>query len=283
MVKPAAKREVVRFLQQKHRFSQRRACRLIALDRASARYRSRRRSDDALRRRLRALAGERPRFGYRRLTVLLRREGQSVNHKRIFRLYREEGLAVRRRRRKRVASTQRTELAAPQRARQQWAMDFMTDTLADGRSFRTLNIVDTFTRECLAIEVDRSLPGARVTRVLDQLLERLGRPELVVVDNGPEFAGQVMDAWAYQRGVRLQFIDPGKPIQNAYIESFNGKFRDECLNQHWFVDLEDAQQIIAAWRDDYNHHRPHSALGQRTPAAFAQQVARTSSSLTMTG
>src|SRR5919107_1476212 len=137
-------------------------------------------------------------------------------------------------------------------------MDFMTDTLADGRSFRTLNIVDTYTRECLAIEVDRSLPGARVTRVLEQLIERLGRPELVVVDNGPEFAGRVMDAWAYRHGVTLRFSDPGKPIQNAYIESFNGKFRDECRNQHWFADLEDARQIIAAWRDDYNQHRPHS-------------------------
>lgn len=177
MVTPAARREVVRYLQHQHQFSQRRACRLINFDRTSARYRSRRRSDDALRRRLLVLAGERPRFGYRRLTVLLRREGLTVNHKRVFRVYREEGLAVRRRRRKRIAATQRPEMAAPQRVNQQWAMDFMSDTLADGRSFRTLNIVDTFTRECLAIEVDSSLPGARVTRVLDQVLERTGRPD----------------------------------------------------------------------------------------------------------
>jgi putative transposase len=283
VVTPVARREVVRELREQHHFSERRACRLVDLDRTSARYRSRRRPSTAVRQRLRELAQQRPRFGYRRLTVLLRREGQRVNHKRVFRLYQEEGLAVRRRKRKRVAPTQRRDVPMPERAGQQWAMDFMSDTLANGRSFRTLNVVDTFTRECLAIEVDSSLPGQRVTRVLEQISARTRRPELVVVDNGPEFAGQVMDAWAYQQGIRLHFIDPGKPIQNAYIESFNGKFRDECLNQHWFVDLEDARQIIAAWRDDYNQHRPHSALGQLTPAAFAQQLAATSFSLTTTG
>jgi putative transposase len=246
MVKPAARREVVRYLQQQHQFSQRRACRLIDLDRTSARYRSRRRPDDAVRRRLRALAGERPRFGYRRLTVLLRREGLTVNHTRVFRLYREEGLAVRRRRRKRVAPTQRTEIATPQRARQLWAMDFMTDTLADGRSFRTLNIVDMYTRECLAIEVDRSLPGARVTRVLEQLLERLGRPEVVVVDNGPEFAGCMLDRWAFLNGVEIDSSRPGTPTDNAHIEAFNGRLRAECLNASWFLSMADARGRIEA-------------------------------------
>jgi putative transposase len=274
---------VVQELQQRHQFSERRACRLVGLDRSRARYQSRRRPNTALRTRLRELAYQRPRFGYRRLAVLLRREGIHANHKRVYRLYKDEGLAVRRRRRKRVAPTQRTEVPGAQRAGQQWAMDFMSDTLADGRSFRTLNVVDTFTRECLAIEVDSSIPGARVTRVLEQVTERLGRPERVVVDNGPEFAGQVLDAWAYQQGIQLHFIEPGKPIQNAYIESFNGKFRDECLNQHWFVDLEDARAIIAAWRDDYNQQRPHSARGQLTPAAFAQQLPATHVALTATG
>ena len=148
-------------------------------------------------------------------------------------------------------------------------MDFMADTLADGRTFRTLNIVDDFTRECVAIEVDRSLPGVRVTRVLDRLRERVGLPQTVVVDNGPEFAGRALDAWAYAHGVTVRFIRPGKPIENAYVESFNGKFRDECLNEHWFVSLVDAKATIEAWRIDYNTVRPHSALAGRTPLQFA--------------
>lgn len=247
------------------------------LDRSSARYRSRRPVDSALRARLRTLAHQRPRFGYRRLTVLLRREGERINHKRVYRLYRAEGLAVRRRRRKRVSITNRVVLPAPHRPGQQWAMDFMSDTLANGRSFRTLNIVDTYTRECVAIEVDTSLPGARVVRRLDQVREQRGQPESIIIDNGPEFAGQALDAWAYQHGIQLQFIRPGKPIENAYVESFNGRFRDECLNQHWFVDLEDARHIIAAWRNDYNHTRPHSALGNQPPAVFAERLTSTGS------
>lgn len=196
MVTPAARREVVRYLRDQYQFSERRACRLVILDRSSARYRSRRPNDSALRARLRALAHQRPRFGYRRLTVLLRRDGEQVNHKRVYRLYRAEGLAVRRRRRKRVAVTHRMALPVPQRPGQQWAMDFMTDTLANGRSFRTLNVVDTYTRECLAIEVDTSLPGARVARRLEQVREQRGEPETIVIDNGPEFAGQALDTWA---------------------------------------------------------------------------------------
>ncbi len=238
---------------------------------SSVRYQARRADQPQVRQRLRELAHQRPRFGYRRLAVLLRREYGAVNHKRVYRLYREEQLMLRRRRRKREASMLRTPLPVPQRAGQHWAMDFMRDTLANGRSFRTLNIVDLFTRECVAIEVDTSLPSARVVRVLDQVAEQRGWPEAIVVDNGPEFAGQVLDAWAYQRGVQLRFIDLGKPIQNAYVESFNGKLRDECLNQHWFTSLNDARQTIAAWRDDYNEVRPHSALGNHPPQVFAQQ------------
>jgi putative transposase len=148
-------------------------------------------------------------------------------------------------------------------------MDFMVDTLADRRGFRTLNIVDDFSHECPAIEVDRSLPGARVVRVLDRLAETIGLPKVIVCDNGPEFAGRTLDAWAYHRGVELRFIRPGKPVENAFVESFNGKFRDECLNEHWFQSIAEAKQIIEAWRSDYNTVRPHRSLGQLTPAAYA--------------
>ena len=261
------------YLREHHRFSQRRACRLLACHRATVRYRPRPAEHDAVRQRLRTLAAERPRFGYRRLAVLVRREYGAVNHKRVYRLYRAEGLAVRRRPRKRVARAARLAPAPPQRAGEQWAMDFMQDVLASGRTFRTLNIVDLCTRECLAIEVDTSLPGQRVARVLDRRCAQHGRPALIRVDNGPEFAGQALDAWAYQQGVRLDFIDPGKPMQNGYLESFNGKFRDECLNQHWFLNLDDARRLIEVWRDDYNTTRPHSALGQVAPTVFAQRLA----------
>jgi len=271
MVTPAARRDAVQYLMQQHRFSERRACRLVRLHRSRARYRTRRVDPTHVRDRLRTLAQERPRFGYRRLGVLLQREGLVVNHKRVHRLYRAAGLTLRRRCRKRVAATSRPLLPAPQQRGQQWSMDFMRDTLASGRSFRTLNILDNFTRECVAIEVDTSLPGVRVVRVLEQLRERIGTPHALMVDNGPEFAGKALDLWAHQYGVQLHFIAPGKPVQNPYIESFNGRFRDECLNQHWFLTLEDARHIIAAWRDDYNHVRPHSSLGQQTPAAFAAQ------------
>jgi len=270
MVTPAARREVVAYLQEQHHFSQRRACRVARAARATVRYQARRPAQEPLRARLRELAAARPRFGYRRLTVLVRREQGAVNHKRVYRLYRLEGLAVRRRGRKRVARASRAMPAASQPG-QQWAMDFMQDSLASGRPFRTLNIVDLTTRECLAIEVDTSLPGARVVRVLAQLCEVRGRPTTITMDNGPEFAGLALDAWAYKEGVQLDFIDPGKPTQNGHLESFNGKFRDECLNQHWFTDLDDARETIAAWREDYNAVRPHSALGNLTPLDFAER------------
>jgi putative transposase len=192
-----------------------------------------------------------------------------VNHKRLYRLYRAAGLQVRRRRRKRLTRGERVPLPTPTRRGERWSMDFTLDTLADGRAFRTLNIVDDYTRECLAIEVDRSLPGLRVTRVLDRLHHAVGLPTSIVLDNGPEFAGRTLEAWAYAAGVTLCFIRPGKPIENAYVESFNGKFRDECLNEHWFISLADAQAAIEAWRIDYNTVRPHSALADQTPHDFA--------------
>ena len=251
-------------------FSERRACRLIGVQRSMARYQRRASEPPGLRLRLCALAAERRRFGYRRLHLLLRREQFVVNHKRVYRLYREEGLAVRRRKRKRVAGMQRVPLAAPQRGNQRWSMDFVADSLVSGRRIRILNVVDDFTRRCLAAAPDTSLPAVRVARELDRVAwERGGYPEVITVDNGPEFSGRVLDAWAYEHHVQLHFIDPGKPVQNAYIESFNGRMRDECLNEHWFSTLGEVRTIVEAWREDYNSVRPHSALGNLTPDEFA--------------
>lgn len=270
MVRPAARREAVAYLQQHHRFSQRRACRLVNLSRATARYRIRGPQDHSVRQRLRTLAAQRPRFGYRRLTVLLRRECGPLNHKRVYRLYRAEGLQVPRRRRKRVAGSRTVVPPVVEQANQQWAMDFVQDTTATGQPFRALTLVDTYTRECHAIEVGRSLPSERVIRVLERMMMMYGRPERIRVDNGPEFVSRALDQWAARQGIQLHFITPGKPMENGHIESFNGKFRDECLNQHWFLDLADAQQLIEAWRVDYNTVRPHSALGNLPPAWFAE-------------
>jgi putative transposase len=221
--------------------------------------------------RLVELAKERPRFGYRRLGVLLQREGIVANHKQVHRLYKLNELALRRKHRKRLAAISRVPLAQPSKANQIWAMDFVHDTLASGRKFRMLNVVDVYTRECRAIEVDTSLGGQRVVRVLDRLREEHGVPERIVMDNGPEFTGKALDAWAYSQKVELDFIRPGKPMENGYVESFNGRFRDECLNTHWFMSMEDARQLIEEWRMDYNEARPHSSLGQLTPADFARR------------
>ena len=252
--------------------SERRACGLIGVARSSCRYQARGNGDAELRTALRELALARPRFGYRRLWVMLRRQGRDVNRKRVYRVYREEGLTVRRRKRKRVAAI-RVPLVLPTRPDELWTMDFTQDALTSGRKFRTLNLMDGYTREALAIEVDTSLPGARVVRVL-QRLQELGRaPERIQVDNGSEFVSRVVDQWAYAQGVALHFIRPGKPTDNGYIESFNGKFRDECLNQFWFVNLLEAQERIEAWRQDYNQERPHSSLGYQTPLEFAAQAA----------
>jgi putative transposase len=240
---------------------------------SSLRYKSKRPDDSAVRQKLKALAAERPRFGYRRLGVLLERDGVLINHKRLHRIYRDEGLVLRRKRRQRAASATRVPLSTPSRAGERFSMDFVSDSLATGRSFRTLNIVDDYTRECLAIEVDMSITGERVARVLGRLIEGGRKPQMIVVDNGPEFTSKALDAWAVRNRVQLRFIDPGKPIQNAYIESFNGRLRDECLNQHWFVSLGEAREMIEEWREDYNQQRPHSGLNQQTPAEFARRCA----------
>lgn len=273
MVKPAARRVQVAWVRKRYSMSVRRACQVLEMAESTYRYRSCRREPEGLRARLLELAAKRPRFGYRRLHVLLVREGWGINHKRVQRMYREERLAVRRKRRKRVAQADRRPRVLPEGPNQRWSMDFTADSLATGRSFRTLNVVDDFTRECLAIEVDTSLSGERVTRVLDRVIEARGaKATSLVMDNGPEFAGRALDAWAYRRGIRLDFIRPGKPIENCFVESFNGKFRDECLNQHWFIDLADARLKIETWRLDYNQVRPHSSLGGVPPAEYAERA-----------
>ena len=246
---------------------------MSGLSRSTCRYRGKALDDGELRSKLRELAHEHRRFGTPRLTVLLRREGFTDNHKRIERVYREEGLQVKRRKRKRTCrSTRLRKIDHPRRANERWSMDFVHDFLEGGRRLRCLTIVDDFTRECPHIEVATSISGDRVARVLDYLAWSRGLPEEIVVDNGPEFTGLVMDQWAHQHAVSLHFIEPGKPTQNAFIESFNGSFRDECLNEHWFPDLADAQQKVESWRKKYNTFRPHSSLGQMTPEEFAEKL-----------
>lgn len=275
MVRPAARRAAAAYLQQQHHCSQRRACRLLQLSRATARRRPRAREAGALRQRLREVAAQRPRFGYRRLTALLRRAGGPINHKRVYRHDCAEGLQVPRRRRKRVAIHRPATCPSSTGANQEWAMDFVHDTTASGQPFRALTMVDTYTRECHALEVARCLPSERVIRVLERLMMLHGRPERIRVDNGPEFVSRALDQWASRHRIELHFITPGKPMENGQIESFNGTFRDECLNQHWFLDLADAQQITEAWRSDYNTVRPHSALGNLPPAWFAARCQET--------
>jgi putative transposase len=249
-----------------------RVCALIGLHRSTSRYARRRGEDKSLRERLRIWAAKRPRWGYRLLPWALTQEGIQVNRKKIYRLYREEGLRIRRRRRKRVASAPRDQLARPMRINERWSMDFMSDELEDGRSLRLLNIVDDFTRECIGIEIDRSLPADRVIDRLEQRAQTRGLPQTIVVDNGPEFASKALHAWAYRRQVVLPFIDPGKPVQNAFVERFNGTCRRDCLDAHLFADVEDARRKIESWRRLYNEQRPHSSLANQTPAEFARRA-----------
>lgn len=254
--------------------SERRACRLAGLWRSTLRYVARRRDPTELRARLKELAAERPRFGYPRLHVMLGREGLLRNRKLIYRIYREENLQLRRRRRrKRPAAATRRAIPMPDRPHRRWSMDFVSDSLRTGQHLRALNIVDDCTRLCVAIEVDTSISGARVARALDQAGDLFGLPEVIVVDNGPEFISMALDQWAYDNGLRLHFIDPGKPVQNAFVESFNGKFRDECLDMHAFDDLDHARQVIECWRNDYNDVRPHQSLGGSTPSAYLASLA----------
>jgi putative transposase len=268
MVKPTDRRQAVGSIQASYEFSERRACRALGFSRSSHRYASRRQEPAELLERLRAHAASRPRFGYRRLHLLLRRDGEQVNHKRVYRLYCLEGLSVRTKRRKRMVAAPRTVLPPPTRPNQRWSMDFVSDVTEKSRRFRVLTLVDDFTRRCMALVVDTSFSGKRIGRVLDELAAVHRLPQTIVVDNGPEFTSNALDQWAYQRGAKLHFIRPGKPVENAYIESFNGKFRDECLNSNWFADLLHARSVIEAWRVDYNDVRPHSSLDGLAPSEY---------------
>ena len=268
-MKPAARREAARHAQANFALSLRRACGLAQISMSSLYYEAKPRDDKALRAALKEAATKRRRWGYRMLTETLRREGFTDNQKRIYRVYREEGLQVPMRKKRKAALWRGEKPKVSSHPNDRWSMDFVSDQLADGRRIRTLNIVDDHTRRCLAIEVDRSLSGHRVCRVLDRLVAQYGRPRRLLTDNGPEFTSKALDRWAYEHCVELQFIQPGKPVQNAFIESFNDTFRNECLNEHWFLDLEDAQEIIEVWRIDYNTQRPHSSLSGKTPEEFA--------------
>jgi len=273
VVTPSKRREVVDYFKSRGH-AERRACIMGSLQRSTCRYKSRKEDDPKLAKRLRELAEERPRFGYRRLHALLRREGHAVNRKRVYRMYKAAGLAVRRRNRKKLRASRPAPAGPVTRPNERWSMDFVHDYIADGRRFRTFNVVDAFTRECFAIEVDTSLPSARVVGVLDKLLWKHGLPESLRVDNGPEFISSAMEAWATQHGVKLDFIQPGKPTQNAHVESFNGHFRDECLAQARFPTLARARVEIELWRVDYNECRPHSSLNYETPKAFGLKARR---------
>jgi putative transposase len=272
MVGPAAKREAVAHLRGALEMSERRACSLIAADRTMIRYRSRRPPESELRTRLRELANQRRRFGYRRLFILLRREGEPSGINRIYRLYREEGLTVRKRRARRRAVGTRTPILVEAKVNARWSLDFVHDQLAAGRRFRILNIVDDVTRECLAAIPDTSISGRRVARELTAVIERRGKPKMIVSDHGTEFTSNAVLCWSADHRVDWHYITPGRPMQNGYIESFNGRMRDELLNETLFLDLDQARQLIGSWAADYNTARPHSSLGYKTPAAYAQRL-----------
>ena len=250
-------------------YSQRQACALVGLEPKTFRYVSKRSDDGAVRSRLRELALERRRFGYRRLYLMLRREGVRLNRKKLYRLYREERLTVRKRGGRKRALGTRAPMTIPQSANQRWSLDFVSDALASSRKFRILAVVDDFSRECLALVVDNSLSGVRVARELSRIVEIRGAPCMIVSDNGTELTSHAMFAWQEEHGIEWHYIAPGKPTQNGFIESFNGRFRDECLNEHLFSSLPDARRIIEAWRIDYNTKRPHTSLNGLTPTEFA--------------
>jgi len=272
VVTPAARREAVAILVELHEMSERRACSVIGADRTSVRYRSRRPDDAGLRERMRVLAGERRRFGYRRLHVLLRREGLVMNRKKTQRLYREEGLSVRKRRGRKKATGTRAPLLTVAVPNARWSVDFVHDQFAQGRRFRVFNVIDDVTKECLAAVVDTSISGRRVARELSAVIARRGKPGLIVSDHGTEFTSNAMLAWTEEAGVSWHFIAPGKPMQNGICEAFNSKMRDELLNETLFHGLDHARAVVADWVADYNAERPHSALGYQTPAAFAAQL-----------
>jgi putative transposase len=274
MVRPSQKRVVVRYLGAAYSISERRACQTVRCARASYRYRSYRNPRTALRQRIREMAQARVRYGYRKIRVLLNREGWAVGKHLVYRLYREEGLTLRQRPpRRRKAVVVRAHRPPVTRPNDAWTLDFVADQLVNGQRFRALTVVDVCTRESLAIEVGQRLRGEHVVTVLNRLIAQRGTPTRLFCDNGSEFCSQIVDLWAYQHQVRIDFSRPGTPTDNAHVESFNATLRRECLNAHWFESLREAQERIEAWRREYNESRPHRALQDRTPEEFAKRVA----------
>jgi putative transposase len=270
MVAPMRRRCALPYLLKAYKISERRACQLVVVNRSTVQYKSVRTDNPVLRARINEIAATRVRYGYPRIHVLLRREGWRVNRKRVYRIYREEGLSMRLktpRRRKSIVLRDRAKAAA---VNQTWSMDFMADNLADGRKIRLLTIVDNFSRECLALDVAAGFKGTDVAQALTRIVGERGKPRDIRCDNGPEFVSKALDQWAYWNGVQLDFSRPGKPTDNAFIESFNGRVRQELLNASWFESLETAREMAAAWRIEYNHHRPHRSLGNSSPAEFAR-------------
>lgn len=272
MVRPAQRRGIVAYLQSAYRMSQRQACRLARLSRKAASYEPVARNDAALKERLKTLGEQYPRYGYLMLHALLQAEGLVINRKRTYRLYSELGMQVRTKRRKKLVRP-RIPMVVPTQVNERWSLDFVHDQLANGRRIRVLNIVDDYSRRCVGQLVDTSISGIRLARYLDELSLTRALPAAIVLDNGPELTSKAMFFWSQKSGVKLNFIQPGKPTQNAFVESFNGRFRDGCLNQHWFSSLDDARQIIRKWRRHYNTVRPHSSLGYQAPAVFEAMAA----------
>jgi putative transposase len=272
VVKPSPRRSIVGYFKATYPVTERRACRLAQISRTVYRYQSRCDLRSELRQRMREIAATRMRYGYRKIRVMLLREGYQVSKKVAYRLYREEGLSLRykpqRKRRSQITRPARQAIARPN---QVWGMDFVADQLSNGQRFRALTTVDLYTRESLAIDVGQRLRAEDVVRVLDQLRRQRGAPGVLYCDNGSEFTSQLVDLWTYHHGVRIDFSRPGKPTDNAFVESFNGTFRDECLNAHWFESLQDARMQIEAWRVEYNESRPHRALGEVPPAEYARR------------
>ena len=272
MVTPQAKRACVQVLITEHKKSERHACLLVGAHRSVVRYSSRKQDESILVCKIKEIAYEKKRFGYRRIHMMLKREGLKINHKRVYRIYRSCGLKVLQRRgRKRALGMRRIE-GIPSARNDRWALDFMQDALADGRRIRLLNVIDTYTRECLAVVVETSINGVKVTKVLQDLIERKGKPRSIISDNGTEFTCNTVLQWCSVEKIDWQYIEPGKPYQNGSIESFNGKIRDECLNENWFLNLSDARRIVGKWVNEYNNCRPHSALGGQTPHELASQL-----------
>lgn len=271
-MKPAQRKGIVKYLQSAYSMSRRQACRLAKLSRKAAAYRPKKRRDGALRERLKQLGEQYPRYGYLMLHALLKAEGLVINRKRTYRFYTELGMQVRTKRRKKLVRP-RIPMRVPTKVNERWSLDFVHDQLADGKRIRILNIVDDYSRACVGQLVDTSISGLRLVRYLEELALTRPLPKSIVMDNGPELTSKAMFFWSQRAGVKLCFIQPGKPTQNAFVESFNARFRDGCLNQHWFKDLADARQTIRDWRRHYNHVRPHSSLDYQTPAMFEMQAA----------